>query len=548
MKLKKMRFASPNPTVPYYHVVLALLDLPAEDLTIRQVRVNSERNRDYTVVNDGVNTEPGLYITSPSVLKGDAQEHEIILRVDWSKGDVFDIELDLNDVSGAALSLKGKFVADESYGYWNKEWKYYASHVLKETAGYDRVQEPVHIVLSMYADRVTDPEKEIRVIGIDPESGSAQEVRSQVYSISTWDKWANENCQPSTTIQLAFMADVFGNSEKVYLFFYGNPNAEIPIYETDLQVSGDGYALTINNSCYTVNLHKDSGSIDEIIPRNRPELVYCHHLETNGALQWNPGVYAPPKTWMHASDWVHPSNFQVIKGPVFVMVKRFDAMPDYEEVDVSLTYIFYSHSPAITVESNIDVKKDLDVTALRNGSVVLNRETTGDFAWRDVDHKVKTVHITDLPRHPIKAMVFDAKTPWFAFYNRKEGNGLGVMNLEFYGIRRAGGLLEWEPYYYLHWGPWYYISRPIIYAFTSNNPQRVMHMTGGSSFYERFQLIPFEVAEGEKENEGFDALNYAYNLASQPLSKTAAKFDTDERVPDEWVGPILVSHFEEMVD
>ena len=75
-----------------------------------------------------------------------------------------------------------------------------------------------------------------------------------------------------------------------------------------------------------------------------------------------------------------------------------------------------------------------------------------------------------------------------------------------------------------------------------------MHMTAGTSFHERYQLMPFEVEKGENEYDRFDALENAYALASEPLSKTAAKFDTDARVPDEWVPPILVSHFEEMVD
>ena len=145
-------------------------------------------------------------------------------------------------------------------------------------------------------------------------------------------------------------------------------------------------------------------------------------------------------------------------------------------------------------------------------------------------------------------MVFDARTPWFAFYNRTEGNALGVLNLEFGGVRREGGLIEAEPYYYLHWGPWFYVSRPIIYTFTSNNPQRVMHMTAGTSFFEKYQLYPFEVGRGEAEYDDFTPLADAWALAAEPLSKTAAKFDTDTRVPDEWVPPILVSHFEELVD
>lgn len=331
-------------------------------------------------------------------------------------------------------------------------WKYYASHMLTETSGKDRSQEPVHVVLGLYKDRVTNPEAEIRVVEIDPSSDRSTEVRSQVYSVSTWDKWQDINRQPTTTVQLAFLADVPADTQKVFLIFYGNENAAPPNYPTDLRVSGDGYGLRVENAFYTVNLHRDSGSIDEIIPKNRPGLIYCHQLETNGALQWNPGVYAPPKTWMHASDWVQPEDFTVTIGPLFAMIKRHNPIVDYEDVGCSITYMFYSNNAGIEVESNMDISKDLDVVALRNGSVVLNKETTGDFVWKDVDHKVKNVHITDLPRHPIQAMVFDARTPWFAFYNRNEGNALGVLNLEFGGAHREGGLIEWEPYYYLHWG------------------------------------------------------------------------------------------------
>ncbi len=541
MDLEKRCFSAPTPDAPYYFLKLALSGPLEADAEITEVRVNGERNRDFTAVNDGTKAVPALWLA-------DAEERLLYLRLDWAAGDAFAIEIDLKLEGGGAQTLQLECTATEDHGYWNKDWRYYASYVLRETSGRARVQEPVHTVLGLYEDRIRDPEAEIRVVEIDPATGAAQEIRSQVYSSSVWDKWQDINCQPTTTIQVAFLADVPANTSKVFLIFYGNPKAQKPAYPTDLVLSGEGYGLSIENQYYTVNLHKDSGSIDEILPKAQPGLTYCHHLETNGALQWNPGIYAPPKTWMHASDWVHPANFTVVAGPIFIMVKRFNPIADYEEVDCSLTYLFYSGQPGILVESSIDVNKDLDVVALRNGSVVLNKETTGDFAWMDVDHTVKSVHITDLPRHPVKGMVFDARTPWFAFYNRQKGNALGVLNLEFGGVRRSGGLIEWEPYYYLHWGPWFYVSRPIIYTFTSNNPQRVMHMTAGTSFFEKYQLLPFTAARDEAGGNDFSALADAYAQASEPLSKTTAKFDTDARVPDEWVPPILVSHFEEMVD
>ena len=148
---------------------------------------------------------------------------------------------------------------------------------MKEPAGIDRENEPVHAVLAVYMDRVTDLARELRVVEINSETGDAQEIRSQVYSTTNWDKWQNINCQPTSTVQVAFLASVPAHEQKVYLFFYGNPNAAAPQYETDLRVSGEGYGLTIENEYYTVKLHKDSGSIDEILPKNRKGLTNCHH-------------------------------------------------------------------------------------------------------------------------------------------------------------------------------------------------------------------------------------------------------------------------------
>ena len=531
MKLKQIKFSAPTPAEPYYHAVVMVLDITG-DTIVRGLLCNDIRNLDFTVYNDDM---PAL----PAVFRKNTDNHTLNIRLNWRKEDIFLIELELLDENGQNITLHTLLEAKEENGYWNKNWKYYASHVLTETSGYNRVQEPVHVVLSMYEDRLLDTCRELRVVEINPDSGAAREIPSQVYSASARKKWNEIMHQPSTTVQVAFMADVPANSRKVYLFFYGNPHAKAPCYPSDLTVSGEGYELCIENIFYTVHLHKDSGSINEIIPKNRPELTYRHQLETNGTLQWNPGIYTPQKTWMHVSDRVWTEDFTVITGPVFIMVKLFNPIADYEEADYSLTYLFYSNTAGITVKGNIDINKDLDVAALRNGSVVLNKETTGDFAWKDVDHTIKNVHITDLPRHPVKAMVFDAKTPWFAFYNRIRGNGLGVLNLEFTGLRRSGGLVGWEPYYYLHWGPWFDVSRSIIYTFTSSNHQRVVHMAAGTSFYEQYVLIPFEAGKGEDEYDRFDALEYAYKLASEPLSKIAVKYDTDSQTPDVCVPPIL---------
>ena len=91
-------------------------------------------------------------------------------------------------------------------------------------------------------------------------------------------------------------------------------------------------------------------------------MVFDHHLETNGALHWNPGVYAPPRTWIHASDWDPPAGYATLSGPIFFMTKRWGAFPEYPEVECSITYTFYANKPYVIMSSTLDVVKDLDVT------------------------------------------------------------------------------------------------------------------------------------------------------------------------------------------
>jgi hypothetical protein len=381
------------------------------------------------------------------------------------------------------------------------------------------------------------------VVGIDPASGKADEVVSQVYDMSTWNKRADEHCQPTTTFGLAFMADIPAHTSKVYLIFYGNPAAPQPNYSTDLKVTGTGLGLTVDNDHYRFVLHPTSGAIDEILLKQNVNVTFAHHLETNGSLHWNPCVYAPPRAWLHASDWQNPGGYATIVGPVFVMTKRWAPLPDYPEIDCSVTYTFYRHTPYIMMESSLDVVKDVDVAALRNGEIVVNQEVVDEFAWVRPDGDIGTVVIKELPRHPTRAMDLDAWTRWWAFYNRKLPCALAAINLELTGLRRGHGPTQWEPYIYLHWGPWYYCARPLVYSFATPNPQRVLRVGAGSTFFEKMAIYPCRL--GNTDENLFDPIEFASDRLFAPLNRTVTAFDIDERVPEEWVPPFLVSEFEE---
>ena len=538
LKRECVNYNFPHSERPCYHIKYRLEGELEGELTISRIEVNGKWARDYWVHNDG------RFNTNNSFLP--KSKNELVVRVDWENDGENTVKVKCQEPNGKATELSQSSRAPSSGGYWDKRWKYYGSNVVEETEGLTREGEPIHLLLGLYADRLGDPAREIRVVGIDPESGAPEEVPCQVYGSSVWDKMSDKHCQPTTTVEVAFLADVPALTSKVYLIFYGNPKAESPQYSSDLRVSGKGYGLTVANSHYKTLLHPKSGAIDEIHLKQNANVVFDHHLETNGSLHWNPGVYAPPRTWIHASDWENPGGYSTINGPVFFSTKRHAPLPLYPEVVCSVTYRFYANKPYIVVESMIDVTEDMDVVALRNGEIVLNRKVVREFAWKKADGDIGSAVIKERPRHPTRGMDLHISTPWFAFYNREIPCALAVMNLEVSAYRRDGGLVEWAPWNYLNWGPWTYCARPLIYTFATPNPQRVIHVSAGSSFYERMVFYPCRL--GMSDEERFIPIEETAAKLQHPLRTSVTHLDIDERVPEEWVAPILVDEFEEMGD
>jgi hypothetical protein len=538
LQLRVLNYGFPIPDHPCYHVRLRLEGQPEGELRVSRIEVDGKRSRDFWVYNNGHFNGKQSFMPE--------YENELVVRVEWENGGSNTLKVIAEQDGQRPLELSVSARAPASGGYWNNKWKFYASNVIEETEGLDRHGEPIHLLLGLYADRVTDPGREIRVVGIDPESGVPREVPCQVYGSSTWDKMTDEHCQPTTTVEVAFLADVQALGAKVFLIFYGNPAAKPASYESDLVVAGGGYGLSVENSHYKVLLHPKSGAIDEIHLKQNANVVFDHHLETNGSLHWNPGVYAPPRTWIHASDWENPDGYSTMSGPVFFTTKRVAPLPLYPEVECSITYTFYAGKPYVIVSSVLDVNKDMDVVALRNGEIVLNHNVVEEFAWKKADGEIGSVVIKERPRHPTRGMDLHIATPWFAFYNRHVPCALAVLNLEVSACRRDRGHVEWEPFHYLHWGPWTYCARPLIYTFASPNPQRVIHVSAGSSFYERMAFYPCRL--GTLDEDRFVPVEETAGRLFNPLRTSVSFLDVDARVPEEWVPPILVSEFEEMGD
>ena len=138
---------------------------------------------------------------------------------------------------------------------WAKGWKYYKVVSLEEKIGTPRKAEPVEVLLSFQSSQTASLTREIRVAEIN--NGVLTEVISQVFSEVR--RGSEKICK------LLFLADNKGKEKKQYLVFYGNMDAELPNYQSDLKVTGEGYGLDIENEFFTAILSKQTGQLARMI-------------------------------------------------------------------------------------------------------------------------------------------------------------------------------------------------------------------------------------------------------------------------------------------
>ena len=539
--VESYQFGYPNVEFPFYHVTIHT-NLKDTGLRVDRVIVNGHETRDVWVYN-------GDQEAFDKTVQQDARSR-ITVRVDWENTKSYAVEI-VGESSSTGKHLELERIvasAPQDGGYWDTAWKYYGGVVLAETAGLPRENEPVHLTLSFYEDRIASPQ-EIRVVGIVPESGTARETPCQVYGFERWESShlvAKEpsRYQPAVTIDVAFLADVPAGSEKVYLVFYGNPNASEPGYETDLRVSGEGLKLEIENSYSRMNLHDKGGLIDEIFMTQGIDIKLDHHVEPPGTVHWNPDCYTPPHIWGHTSNWDPPPNTMSTKGPVLFMRKYWGKLPfDVDQVSASVTYLFYAHNPYVIISTAMRVDETLPVKVMRNGCFLFKRELFDELAWKDRAGRVGYLNLDRSPAPPNAVVRLAPDTHWLAFLNRERGFGFGGITLSYVNERFDEGLVRTtQPHFHVMVGPWVAWSRMLVNTFLTNNPQRMVQVPKGCLYLERNAYLPFKLGRARENETAF--LSTYWKILTNPLEVKEVCMDTDERVPRKRVPPLLPEGFE----
>jgi len=556
--IQAAEFGYPVEGEPWYFIKASFTDMTALSKgtwRVTQITVTGTRSRDFL-----------LYQGGEEVLGKDIQGQqpfEVKARFAWQGNQAYEIQASLeNAKTKKTVNLTQELTSPALKGYWNPDWKNYLALVVAEENTVERLNYPVRATIGIFANYLKSGD-EIRVVKAEHAANDVTytEIPSQVYDQVTWadqkilsveekDEKTGERIiryHPTTSLSIAFLANLKPKEKATYLVFYNNPGAPKAAYATDLKVLGAGegqpIGKTIENNFYKVTLNKKSGVIYEITEKSSKTL-FEHKLETNGSIHWNPCLYSPPHTWTHTSDWENPPYVEV-SGPVFYSIRITAPLPFYPQVLCSVTYHFYANAPYILVQTTIDVNENMFVQALRNGEIVFNKKVFQNVGYKTMDGRVEAIDLNRTRRHPDHVITLRPDTPWVTFYNQDKGVAFANLYLDLALTNVEGGEASAEqPFIYIQNGPWYYLARGLVYSFGTNNQTRMLPVRKGSVYSERIAFYPFSFRKEQGYSSQADTL---FNMLKYPLSVLEA-IETYAESPEGWVTPILTEPFEEGVD
>lgn len=320
----------------------------------------------------------------------DAGQFDVAMSLAASIKDTLQFERQVQATTGEPQISAETFVPvsqlPPALARWARGWSYFKSVTLFETVGITRTAEPVELTVGVLADQTADLARELRVARWDASQQRLQEIRSQV------DELTREGRQ--LRCRLLFFADVEAHESAQYLIFYGNPNAELPDYASDLSVKGEGYGLDVTNQYYLARLSRQTGQLER--------LTYAreHGLELYAG---GKGHGEPPDIdWGHdyvdqgqfqklrIRNWPHCPNYEVTRGPLCVQVRRwgFPYSPVHplftpSRMHMDITYTFYAGQPYFTKQGRMDMVQDFRIEAMRDDEWVFSGYSFTDTVWMD---------------------------------------------------------------------------------------------------------------------------------------------------------------------
>ncbi len=311
---------------------------------------------------------------------------------------------------------------------WALGWKSFKIVHLDEPLGLERPPEPVELLLSFPAAAVASLAREIRVARIA--DGVLREVPCQVHG--------EVRRGTERMAKVLFMAGGTMHQRQTYLVFFGNPDAELPAYPSDLETRGEGFGLDIENDYYKASLSRQMGQLE------RMSIKRDHGLELFAGGE---GHGEPPGIdWAHdyaasghfqkfrVTLWETCPDYEVVRGPLATIIRRwgFPHSPVHpvftpSRVHVDVEYRFYAGLPWFHKSGTMHAVKEFEAPALRDDEWVFSGNCFTEILWMGPDGKLRTGNVDAAQRDNLWAVGFanpQSRDSFIALFLEHRADGL----------------------------------------------------------------------------------------------------------------------------
>lgn len=513
--VSEVTFVSPTVEHPYYEIVLPLGDWSeGKGANLKGVSVSGVESDSFYVFVDGFAHVQSGWVTQDSET---APNLVVVTRSLWHNNEATDIAVTITRAEGDPVVREFHATAPASGG-GPEGWRRYQSFVLHETAGLYRESEPVEFSVAARKEDCADLAKEVRLYKVDSANGALGELPVQVFNVKRFEGRPpgtdNPNYlqHPSQSCEAVFLATVPANSAAVYVVAYDNPGAgEREVIESDLTVTGPSLGATVENKHFIVRLDEKSGQIASFDVKGREENPVPRLTNSySSAVHWNPDSFSDNGLWGHTFAWDPPDSTVVTaRGPIMFRVTNSGRMPaSTPQVHSSVTYTFYAGVPYVKVSTVTEARDKVNISAIRNGEIVLDSHLVTHFVWQDDTGEVKTIRTLHGPNWQDEwAARVDHDVPWLAMTNEHENYGLGEIVTSSVSFNAASGMATTHrPAFYLYYHhfwqiPVTYFTRAWVYPFSDYQRGPIIPVDAGSTYVNQAAFLPFYLGEGGSRYE-----------------------------------------------
>lgn len=370
---------------------------------------------------------------------------------------------------------------------------------VSETAGLSRALEYVELQLQLELDGKNFDKQNI--VAEDAQSG--EQIPCQIFNKKVFEE------EKIILLDILFPTSFEANERKNFLL-KNSEKKKKPV--TDLNLSGEGLDLIIENDFYKANLSKsdqseaksyNSGQLSELqIKKKFNQLLF----RTKNRMHWAPNFKKTGLEYYKTiAGWQSPKHYILNEGPYLIFTQRKDLAPDHPEILLTANYYFYAGLPYFKFFSSMNIIEDVTLSLLRNDEMTMDSLFT-HIAYQNNSGKIIDLAFSErhkeLEKNPI-----ENNAPWLCFYNIDKGYAFGSIRIKYNNINNSG--LP-SPTYLPHTkisdgaGGGKYWNRCLIYNYPVFVPE-------GSSYLEENVYLIFEITKEDKFEEIIEQMNMIKN-------------------------------------